>query len=86
MRWMIAFMALGGAAAAEPVGITKDMMSVTVETPSGPVAIARIQDNANRLSGDWALTFDGNRPDANSYRLPHGRTALPAVLRGTNGG
>ena len=56
MRWMIAFMALGGAAAAEPVGITKDMMSVTVETGSGPVEIGRVQDNGNRLSGDWTLT------------------------------
>lgn len=56
MRWIVAFLMIAGAASAEPVGITKDMMSVTVETPSGPVAIARIQDNANRLSGDWALT------------------------------
>lgn len=45
-----------GAAAADPVGITKEMMSVTVETPRGPVEISRIQDNANTVTGEWALT------------------------------
>jgi len=44
------------AALAEPVGLTPDMMSVTVETPSGPVEIQRNQDNAARLEGDWTLT------------------------------
>ena len=43
-------------AVAEPVGITRDMMSVTVETPGGPVVIERIQDNDNRLEGEFALT------------------------------
>ena len=47
---------MAGAALAEPVGITKDTMSVTVETPSGAVEISRIQDNDNRISGDWAKT------------------------------
>lgn len=45
-----------GPALAEPVGITPDVMSVTIETPSGPVEIGRVQDNTNALKGDWALT------------------------------
>ncbi|WP_420857612.1 rhodanese-like domain-containing protein [Marivivens marinus] len=45
-----------GPALAEPVGITPDVMSVTIETPSGPVEIGRVQDNTNALEGDWALT------------------------------
>lgn len=44
------------AAAQEPVNIRPDMPSVTVDTPSGPVEIGRIQDNANTIAGDWALT------------------------------
>ena len=43
-------------AAQEPVNITKDVMSVTVETADGPVEIKRIQDNANVIAGDFALT------------------------------
>lgn len=43
--------------AAEPVNITKDMMSVTVPLEGGAtVEISRIQDNAHRLEGDWDLT------------------------------
>ncbi len=45
-----------GPASAEPVNIQPDVASVTVETETGPVEIARIQDNANKVSGDWALT------------------------------
>ncbi|RYG92866.1 rhodanese-like domain-containing protein [Loktanella sp. IMCC34160] len=45
-----------GPVLAEPVGITPDVMSVTIETPSGPVEIGRVQDNTNALEGDWALT------------------------------
>jgi rhodanese-related sulfurtransferase len=41
---------------AEPVGLTPDMMSVTVETRGGPVEIMRDQDNEARLGGDWTLT------------------------------
>ncbi|ATG47677.1 sulfurtransferase [Celeribacter ethanolicus] len=52
---MMAF-GFGGAALADPVGITPDMMSATVETPAGPVEISRIQDNANEVSGVWAQT------------------------------
>ncbi|WP_137702960.1 rhodanese-like domain-containing protein [Marimonas lutisalis] len=43
-------------AAQEPVNITKDVMSVTVETADGPVEIKRIQDNANVITGNFALT------------------------------
>ncbi|MEQ9695083.1 rhodanese-like domain-containing protein [Shimia sp. SDUM112013] len=38
------------------VGIRPDILSVTVETVSGPVEIARIQDTENKLEGDWAKT------------------------------
>ncbi|MEO1951837.1 rhodanese-like domain-containing protein [Thioclava sp.] len=31
-------------------------MSVTVDTAKGPVEIKRIQDNENKLEGDWAKT------------------------------
>lgn len=43
-------------AAAQEVGITADVMSVTVQTPSGPVEISRIQDQSNTLSGEFAMT------------------------------
>ena len=38
------------------VGITKDMPSATVQTPSGPVEISRIQDTENEIEGEWART------------------------------
>tara|TARA_R100000935_G_scaffold16243_1_gene32255 strand:- start:2166 stop:2765 length:600 start_codon:yes stop_codon:yes gene_type:complete len=38
------------------VGITKDMPSVTVQTPGGPVEINRIQDTENEIKGEWAKT------------------------------
>lgn len=44
------------AVAAEPVNITRDIASVTVETPDGPVEIARNQDNDARLGDPWTLT------------------------------
>lgn len=44
------------AATADTVGITPDIMSVTIETEGGPVEIMRNQDTENRLSGDWTLT------------------------------
>lgn len=56
MRLALVLSVLAGAACADPVGITPGMMSATVETPSGPVEISRIQDNGNMLSGDWAQT------------------------------
>ncbi len=57
MRFAIFALCLAaGGAHAEPVGITPDMMSVTVETDSGPVEISRVQDNAHELGGEWART------------------------------
>lgn len=52
---MLTLMA-GAATAQEAVNIRPDMMSVTVETPDGPVEISRIQDNDNMLEGEWART------------------------------
>ena len=40
----------------DPVNISPDTMSVTVETADGPVEISRIQDNAHVLEGDFART------------------------------
>ncbi len=40
----------------KPVNIRPGLLSVTVETETGPVEIRRIQDNENRLTGDWAKT------------------------------
>jgi rhodanese-related sulfurtransferase len=45
-----------GAALADPVGLTSDMMSVTVETAGGPVEIMREQDNDARVGEEWTLT------------------------------
>jgi rhodanese-related sulfurtransferase len=53
---LLALCFAAGGAHAEPVGITADMMSVTVETDSGPVVISRIQDNSHEVSGEWART------------------------------
>lgn len=55
MRWIIPFL-FASAAAADPVGIRPDLMSVTVETAFGPVEISRIQDNDHAISGEWART------------------------------
>lgn len=41
------------AALADPVGITPDMTSVTVETANGPVEIMREQDNDAVITGDF---------------------------------
>jgi rhodanese-related sulfurtransferase len=43
-------------AAADPVGIASGMHDTTIETSDGPVTIGRIQDNANTVEGEWALT------------------------------
>jgi len=40
----------------KPVGIRPDIMSVTVETDTGPVDISRVQDNSNLISQDWGKT------------------------------
>lgn len=44
------------ALAQQPVGITPDTLSVTVETGSGPREISRIQDNAHVIDPEWGLT------------------------------
>lgn len=41
---------------ADPVNIQPDVAAITIETENGPVDISRVQDNANKVSGDWALT------------------------------
>lgn len=46
----------GPAFAQDPVGITRETMSVTVETASGPREISRIQDNAHVIEDEWGLT------------------------------
>lgn len=56
MALTLALIALPGLASAEGVGLTPDMMSATVPTPSGPFEIMRNQDTGNRLEGDWTLT------------------------------
>ena len=60
-RWisraaLLAGLCTAGAALADPVGMTPDMMSVTVETAGGPVEIMRNQDNAARVDEEWTLT------------------------------
>ena len=47
---------LAAPALTEPVGLDADRMSVTVETPDGPVEIMREQDNEAVLTGDFAKT------------------------------
>ena len=53
----LAAMMLAAPALADPVGITKGMMEAVVPLPDGgSAAISRIQDNDNKVTGDWALT------------------------------
>lgn len=59
MRLLISTaLALGatGVAMADPVNIRPDRPSVTVQTDAGPVEIARVQDNDNVVTGEWAKT------------------------------
>lgn len=44
------------ASSAEKVAITKDLMSVTVQTANGPVDIIRNQDNENTINPTFAKT------------------------------
>ncbi len=57
-RILIPFLAVLAtqASADEPVNITRDIATITVETGNGPVEISRIQDNAHEISGDFART------------------------------
>lgn len=48
--------AVSGPAMADQVGITKDIMSVTVQTDSGAVEIMRNQDTDARLGEPWVQT------------------------------
>ncbi|WP_108482760.1 rhodanese-like domain-containing protein [Oceaniglobus ichthyenteri] len=58
-----------GAALAEgAVGISKDMHSATVQTPSGAVEISRIQDTDHLISDEWART---SRPCPEFCIQPH---------------
>ncbi|KAF0675266.1 rhodanese-like domain-containing protein [Profundibacterium mesophilum] len=52
-----AFIALlAGPVPADPVRIDADRLSVTVQTPDGPVEIMRAQDNEGVITGDFART------------------------------
>lgn len=46
----------GTALAEGEVRITRDMPSVTVQTPEGPVEIERIQNTEHEIQGEWART------------------------------
>ncbi|PIE11205.1 MAG: sulfurtransferase [Rhodobacterales bacterium] len=54
MRFAAVLCLLAAPVAAEEVGITPEISSVTVETRSGPVEISRIQDTAHEVTGEWA--------------------------------
>ena len=56
IRSLCLFILSAGTAFADPVGITKDTMSVVVETAKGPVEISRIQDTENTIDAGWTLT------------------------------
>ena len=43
-------------ALAEPVNIRPDIPEVTIQTPTGPKTISRIQDNDHEVTGEWART------------------------------
>lgn len=62
------------AATADEVGITKDTMSVTVQTAEGPVEIMRNQDTEARLGEPWVKT---SRPCPNFCIQP--MTPAPGV-------
>ena len=58
MRFLTVAMIVAAAplSAQEAVNIRPDLPAVTVETPDGPVDVARIPDNANQIGGEWART------------------------------
>lgn len=59
MRSLLFFFSLAvfsGPVVAQDVAITKDIMSVMVETPNGPVEIMRNQDTDARLAEPWVQT------------------------------
>ena len=77
MRLVLLLSLIAAPLAAQEVGITPDMMSVTVETPSGPVEISRIQDTGHEITGEFART---SRPCPNfciqPYRPAEGVTTV----------
>ena len=77
MRGLILGVLVAGmatAATADEVGITKDTMSVTVQTADGPVEIMRNQDTEARLGEPWVRT---SRPCPNFCIQP--MTPAPGV-------
>ncbi|MEX5729887.1 rhodanese-related sulfurtransferase [Rhodovulum iodosum] len=52
----LALTAIPAAAEDLEVNIRKDRPTVTVQTPSGPVEIRRIQDTDHEVTGEWART------------------------------
>jgi rhodanese-related sulfurtransferase len=54
--WAVAALMFAMPVSGEPVNIQRDVAVVTVPTEDGPMDISRVQDNENRISGDWALT------------------------------
>jgi rhodanese-related sulfurtransferase len=54
--WAVLALIASPLAAEEPVNIRPDLPSVTVQTPTGPQEIAREQDPAHEVTGEWALT------------------------------
>ena len=56
LRSLFMLLFWAGAAWAEPVGITKDTMSVSVATADSSVEISRSQDTENTIDAQWALT------------------------------
>lgn len=77
IRCLCVLLLSAGTAYADPVGITKDAMSVSVETAEGPVEISRIQDNGNTVSAEWALTSRACPPFCIQPMIPaEGVTAI----------
>lgn len=56
LRIVIALAVMTTTCAAQSVNITPQVASVTVPTDAGPATIARIQDEAHELDGEWART------------------------------
>lgn len=56
IRLVLAATLLAAPALAQSVNITPEIASVTVQTDAGLAVIARIQDETNEVSGEWART------------------------------
>lgn len=53
---LLFILALPAVALARPVGITRDVPTITVPTAEGPFDVKRIQDNRHEITGEWART------------------------------